>query len=332
MPRLDPYLILLLVAVVLGIWLPVHDQSAMVFDWIVYSAIILLFFLYGARLSPKAVRDGLLHWRLQSLVFLSTYVAFPLVGAALIFASGSFIAPSLLKGVMFLCVLPSTVQSSIAFTSIARGNVAAALTSASVSNLIGVALTPLLVGLLVDAKGQGFSAHSLQNIALQILLPFCLGQLARPWLQAWLTRHARLTSTVDRGSILLVVYAAFSEGTVSGAWSRISLGDLVGITVLACVLLAVMMGLMQFAGRLLGFDRGDRIAALFCGSKKSMASGVPMAGILFTGSDAPLVILPLMVFHQVQLFVCAFLAQSYAAEVESGGSKGERETGVDSLE
>ena len=315
-PKLDPYLVLLTAAVALGIWTPVHDQSAVVFDWVVYAAITLLFFLYGARLSPQAVKDGMLHWRLQSLVFASTYLLFPLVGAVLIFATQTFIASPLLKGVMFLCVLPSTVQSSIAFTSIARGNVAAALTSASVSNLIGVVLTPMMVGLLVDANGNGFSAHSLKNIALQILLPFCLGQVARPWLQDWLLRHARLTSTVDRGSILLVVYAAFSEGTVSGAWSRISLTDLFWVTLLSCVLLAVMMGAVQLGARLLGFNRGDRIAALFCGSKKSMASGVPMAGILFTGSDAPLIILPLMVFHQIQLFVCAFLAQSYAAQPE----------------
>lgn len=317
MPKIDPYLVLLTVAVALGIWLPVHDRSAEVFGWVVYSAITLLFFLYGARLSPKAVRDGLLHWRLQSLVFASTYLLFPLVGAVLIAVTQNHIAPPLLKGIMFLCVLPSTVQSSIAFTSIARGNVAAALTSASVSNLIGVALTPVLVGLLVDSGGNGFSAHSLKNIALQILLPFTLGQIARPWLQSWLLRHARLTSTVDRGSILLVVYAAFSEGTVSGAWSRIAFTDLAWVTLLACILLAIMMALMLGASRALGFNREDRVAALFCGSKKSMASGVPMAGILFTGVDAPLVILPLMVFHQVQLFACAFLAQSYASRDQS---------------
>lgn len=294
--------------------LPVHDQGAVVFGWVVYAAITLLFFLYGARLSPKAVRDGLLHWRLQSLVFLSTYVIFPVLGLLIVYAVQGQVAPALLKGILFLCVLPSTVQSSIAFTSIARGNVAAALTSASVSNLLGVVLTPLLVALLVDPHGNGFSLHSLKNIGLQILLPFALGQLARPRLQSWLTAHPRLTSTVDRGSILLVVYAAFSEGTVSGAWSRISLVDLGWVTLLSCLLLAVMMALVQVASKGLGFSREDRIATLFCGSKKSMASGIPMAGILFTGPTAPLIILPLMVFHQVQLFVCAFMAQAYAQD------------------
>lgn len=318
--KIDPYLILLVGAVALGGFLPVHDESARVFGWIVYAAITLLFFLYGARLSPRAVRDGLLHWRLQTVVFLSTYVIFPLLGGMLIFFTRSLVAPPLLKGIMFLCVLPSTVQSSIAFTSIAGGNVAAALTSASVSNLIGVLLTPLLVGLLVDPNGNGFSLHSLQNIGLQILLPFCLGQLARPRLQGWLTRHARLTSTVDRGSILLVVYAAFSEGTVSGAWSRISFSDLAWVTLLACVLLAFMMTIIQLTSRALGFSQEDRIATLFCGSKKSMASGVPMAGILFSGPSAPLIILPLMVFHQVQLFLCAFMAQAYAARRAPAGA------------
>ncbi|MBN9419478.1 hypothetical protein ABS71_05910 [bacterium SCN 62-11] len=312
--KIDPYLLLLIGAVALGGVLPVHDQSAVVFGGVVYAAITLLFFLYGARISPRAVRDGLLHWRLQSLVFLSTYVLFPLLGLLMVYAAQGHIAPALLKGILFLCVLPSTVQSSIAFTSIARGNVAAALTSASVSNLLGVVLTPLLVALLVDPQGNGFSLHSLQNIGLQILLPFALGQLARPHLQGWLSSHPRLTSTVDRGSILLVVYAAFSEGTVSGAWSRISLGDLAWVSLLSCLLLAVMMALVQMASQALGFSREDRIATLFCGSKKSMASGIPMAGILFSGPTAPLIILPLMVFHQVQLFVCAFMAQAYAKD------------------
>lgn len=312
--KIDPYLVLLMASVALGAVAPVHDESARIFGLFVYAAITLLFFLYGARLSPRAVRDGLLHWRLQSLVFLSTYVLFPLLGLLLVYATRSLIAPPLLTGLLFLCVLPSTVQSSIAFTSIARGNVAAALTSASVSNLIGVVLTPLLVAVLVDPQGSGFSLHSLRNIGLQILLPFALGQLARPRLQAWLLSHPRLTSSVDRGSILMVVYAAFSEGTVSGAWSHISPVDLIWVTLLSCLLLGVVMGLVALASRALGFHREDRIASLFCGSKKSLASGIPMAGILFSGPSAPLVILPLMVFHQIQLFVCAFMAQAYANE------------------
>lgn len=309
---IDPYLLMLLATVAIAAILPARGVGATVASDAVSVAVALLFFLYGARLSPLAVWEGLLHWRLQSLVFASTYVLFPILGLILTKACGAWLTPELALGVMFVCVLPSTVQSSIAFTSIARGNVPAALCSASVSNLFGMVVTPLLVMLLLDSKGSGFSTKAVEDIALQLLLPFVVGQVLRPLIGAFLLRHKAVMSLVDRGSILLVVYAAFSEGMVAGIWSQVTARDLGLIILLDVVLLAFVLFATTFVSRRLGFSKEDEIAIVFCGSKKSMASGIPMANILFPGQALGLIVLPLMLFHQAQLFACATLAQRYA--------------------
>ncbi|MGV6871855.1 bile acid:sodium symporter family protein [Pseudochelatococcus sp. B33] len=313
--RLDPYLVLLLATIGLAAFAPVRGGSAVAFGYVVEAAIALLFFLYGAKLSSRAVVEGLTHWRLQGLVFAATYVLFPVLGLAVAFLARGVVSPDLLTGLIFLSVLPSTVQSSIAFTSIARGNVAAALTSASLSNMSGVFVTPALVALLLGGNGGGIDAASIVDIAMQILLPFILGQFSRPLIGQWLSKHAAVTSRVDRGVIILVVYAAFSEGMVEGIWSRVELYDLFWVGVVCAVLLALVLTLTALAGRLQGFNREDRIAILFCGSKKSLATGIPMAGILFAGQSVALIVLPLMIFHQLQLFACAVIAQRYAAEL-----------------
>ena len=314
---IDGYLLALIGMVILAALFPASGQAAVVMDGVVKAAIALLFFLYGARMSPAAIGAGLLHWRLQGTVFLSTFLLFPLLGLGLVFLMRGSLQPDLLTGMLYLCLLPSTVQSSIAFTSIAGGNVAGALTSASLSNLLGVIVTPLLVALLIGGAGGGIHLQSILDIGLQILAPFAVGQLCRPLLKGWLGRHARLTGLVDRGSILLIVYAAFSEGVVAGVWSQVAPLDLAKVIGLNIALLAIVLALTLFAGRALKFDRPDRIVILFCGSKKSMATGIPMAGILFAGHAVPLIVLPIMLFHQIQLFACTIIAQRYARENEA---------------
>jgi sodium/bile acid cotransporter 7 len=314
---IDGYLLALIGMVILAALLPASGQAAVVMDWVVKAAIALLFFLYGARMSPAAIGAGLLHWRLQGTVFLSTFLLFPLLGLGLVLLMRGSLQPDLLTGMLYLCLLPSTVQSSIAFTSIAGGNVAGALTSASLSNLLGVIVTPLLVALMIGGAGGGIHLQSILDIGLQILVPFAVGQLCRPLLKDWLGRHAKLTGLVDRGSILLIVYAAFSEGVVAGVWSQVAPMDLAKVIGLNIVLLAIVLGLTLMAGRLLKFDKPDRIVILFCGSKKSMATGIPMAGILFAGHAVPLIVLPIMLFHQIQLFACTIIAQRYARENEA---------------
>ena len=292
--------------------LPARGEGTVIANYAVFAAVALLFFLYGAKLSPRDVLNGLLHWRLQSVVFCSTFVLFPIIGLALTTVLRPWLPPNVALGLMFVCVLPSTVQSSIAFTSIARGNVPAALCSASASNLFGMVFTPLLVLLLLSSRGSGFSLKALEDIAEQLLLPFLAGQAVRPFIGAFLARHKRVTSLVDRGSILVVVYAAFSAGMVSGVWSELSSKSLGLVLVLDIVMLAAVLLMTTFCSRLLGFSKEDEITIVFCGSKKTLASGIPMANILFPGQAIGLIVLPLMLFHQIQLFACASLARRYA--------------------
>ena len=309
----DPYLLLLVGTVGLAWIAPAEGPVAGMTDEAVGGAVALLFFLYGARLSPETVWAGVTHWRLQAAVFASTYVLFPLIGLGLYSGLQGRILPDAALGLLYLCLLPSTVQSSIAFTSIARGNVAAAVCSASLSNIAGVFITPALVVLLLPAASGGVSARAVFDIASQLLLPFVAGQALRPWIGGWLSRHPVLTGVVDRGSVLLVVYAAFSAGMAAGIWSKVSVSDLALILALDLFVLGLVIAATTLASRWLGFSVEDEIAVVFCGSKKSMAGGIPMATILFSGHTVSLIVLPLMLFHQAQLFVCATLARRYAS-------------------
>ena len=322
-PGLDPFLMLLIASVALASVVPCRGEGAVIMGWITNAAITLLFFLHGAKLSREAILAGIGHWRLHLLVAASTFVLFPVLGLLIRAVGHGWIDSRnyLLDGILFLCVLPSTVQSSIAFTSIARGNVPAAVCSATLSNVTGIFITPVLVGLTMGAlaKGghSGVDLHSIESIALQLLLPFVLGHLSRPLTTKLLTRHKTVMGWVDRSSILLVVYTAFSAAVVQGLWKRLSLGDIALVLVLDSALLAVALMLTTLAARLCGFSKADEIAIVFCGSKKSLASGVPMAGVLFPPAVVGPLIVPLMLFHQIQLMVCAVMARRYAAGFEA---------------
>jgi solute carrier family 10 (sodium/bile acid cotransporter), member 7 len=319
--RLDPYIMAIMAMVALAAVLPARGIGKDVLDQVVQVAIALLFFIYGARISPQAIWTGITHWRLQGLVFVTTFVVFPIVGFGVTKLAGGYLDSGLATGLMFLCLLPSTVQSSIAFTSIARGNVPAALCCASLSNLAGVVVTPVLATLLLSANSGGMSLDAVGDIALQILLPFVVGQGARPLIGSWLSRQKTLTMLFDRGSILLVVYSAFSAGVVAGIWSKVTPQSLALVIVLDLVILAIVLLFTTATSRLARFTVEDEIAIVFCGSKKSMASGLPMANIIFSASTVGLIVLPLMLFHQMQLMVCAALARRYSQRPEEAAIK-----------
>lgn len=318
-PRLlpDNFTLSLLAVVILASFLPAQGQTAVAFGWITNIAIGLLFFLHGAKLSSSAIISGMTHWRLHLLVFACTFIMFPLLGLALKPILSPLVGTELYLGILFLCALPATVQSAIAFTSLARGNIPAAVCSAATSSLLGIFLTPLLVMLLMGAQVQESSTmDAISKIVVQLLLPFIAGQIARHWIGGWVTRNKAWLKYVDQGSILLVVYSAFSNAVVEGIWQQVPLPQLAGLVVACCVLLALALVITDFAGRRLGFNTADRITILFAGSKKSLATGVPMAQVLFTGGTIGMLILPLMLFHQIQLMVCAVLAQRYADRAE----------------
>jgi solute carrier family 10 (sodium/bile acid cotransporter), member 7 len=308
----DEFTIAMLSTVVLAFLLPCRGVSAGLFEYLTGVAIALLFFLQGARLPRATITAGALHWRLHLVVFAATFLLFPIVGLALRPLSGTLLTPPLYLGLLFLCTLPSTVQASVAFTSIAGGNVAAALCSASTSSILGMLLTPLLAGLALKTSG-GFSWNALRPLAAEMFLPFIAGHLLQPWIGTWVQHRRKALGGVDRGSVLLVVYTVFSGATLSGIWHQLAFGPLITLFVVAGTMLGLMLAITALAARRLGFSREDEIAIMFCGSKKSLVAGIPMANVLFAGQALGLIVLPLMIFHQVQLMACAALARHYAS-------------------
>jgi sodium/bile acid cotransporter 7 len=309
---IDRFLLAIILTVALASFLPARGDAAVVADWATTSAVAFLFFLHGAQLSPQAALAGARHWRLHTVVFLSTYVLFPLIGVTAHALLPNLLPEPLWAGVLLVTILPSTIQASIAFTSVAGGNVPAALCSASVSNLIGIALTPLLAGVVLSSRGVSLSGDTAIDVVSEMLVPFIAGQLMRPWIGAFIKRHARPLKLVDYGSILLIVYSAFSHGVVNGIWHQVDIDQLLVVVVVNAALLGTVMTFLTFISRRLGFSTADEITIVFCGSKKSLASGLPIANVLFAG-HVGLIILPIMLFHQFQLMVCATLAKRYAA-------------------
>jgi sodium/bile acid cotransporter 7 len=316
----DNFTLSLVSVVTIASLFPCSGQTAVVFNWVTNAAIALLFFLHGAKLSREAVLAGITHWRLHLLIFAATFVLFPIIGVVYKPLLSPLVTPDLYTGILFLCALPATVQSAIALTSMARGNMPAAICSASASSLIGIFLTPVLVKLITTTAGDSAASFdAIGKIMLQLLLPFVLGQIARRWIGGWVAKRRSVLKYVDQSSILLVVYTAFSEAVVGGLWSQVSILTLAGLLVACAVVLATALLSTTYVSRALGFSKEDEITIVFCGSKKSLASGIPMAKVLFASHAVGAVVLPLMLFHQMQLMVCAVLARRYARRPEEPG-------------
>lgn len=306
--RVDPFVVALLATAALASALPVTGTAQDMLWWVSKVAVALLFFGYGVRLPTAQVVVSLSHWRLHAAILATTYLVFPLLGLA----AATLLDGGLRTGVLLLAVVPSTIQSSVAFTSIARGNVAAAVVAAATSNLIGVLLTPVLVGVLIGAQAQ-VTGSAVGQIALLLLVPFVAGQALRPALRTWADRHEGTLRRYDRSTILVIVYLAFSEGRTQHAWSGLGAAELGLLAVLLAVMLTMMLGWTMLLAR--SFPAADRAPIVFCGSHKSLAAGLPMAAILFAPADVALVVLPLMLYHQLQLMVCASLASRWSHNI-----------------
>ena len=316
--RPDNFTLALLGTVLLASLLPASGIAAHWLDTGTDIAIAALFFLHGARLPRKALIDGALHWRLHIVILACTFALYPLLGVLARPLASAVLTPELALGLLFLCALPSTVQSSIAFTSMAGGNIAAAVCSASLSSLLGVFLTPWLMTLLAGSSGaMADPLGAIAKIMLLLLAPFVAGHLLRPWIGARVDALKPLLRYTDQSTILLVVYAAFGAAVLEGLWSATPLPALL-LTLAACaVLLAIAMPLVWLIAKRSGFDRADQIAILFCGTKKSLATGVPIAKVLFAGGPLGAIVLPVMLYHQLQLIVCGIVAAKLGRQ---GGS------------
>lgn len=298
--------------VLLATFLPASGVFVAFFNNLTIFAIGLLFFMHGAKLSREAIFAGSNNWRLHLWVMCSTFIIFPVLGLLFQWWHPIDVSPQIYSGFVYLCILPATVQSAIAFTSMAGGNVAAAVCSASASSLLGIFVSPLLVGLLMHVQGTtGDSLQQVWHIMLQLLVPFVAGHLLRPLIGGFVERHRKMIGKTDQTSILLVVYTAFSEAVTQGIWHQVGLGSLLFIVAFSLVLLAFILVINTYMARLMGFSKADEITIVFCGSKKSLANGIPMANILFPVSAIGMMVLPLMIFHQVQLMTCAVLAKRY---------------------
>jgi sodium/bile acid cotransporter 7 len=324
----DTFTWMLLSTVLLATLLPATGRFEDFMHLASNAAIALLFFLHGARLSREAALSGFKQPRLHLLTLACTFVLFPLLGLALQALFPGLLTPELWLGVLFVCTLSSTVQSSIAFTSIARGNVPAAICGATASNLLGIVFTPILVTLLLHRHHDGGGLQQVSGILLQLLLPFVLGNVLRPWIGDWVLRKKGLLAVVDRGGILLAVYAAFSVAVAQGVWHLFPPQQLALLVLVNAILLGGVLTLTTFGSRALGFARADEIMLVFCGSKKSLASGIPMASVLFSSSGVGIVLLPIMVFHQMQLMLCAVLARRYAERQDADAAAAEGKTQV----
>jgi solute carrier family 10 (sodium/bile acid cotransporter), member 7 len=310
----DPLILMLLGTLALATLFPATGSAVPYVDGLANAAIMLLFFLNGVKLPRENLLAAMVHWRLHALILGTTFLLMPLLGFGLSVLWPSLLPQSLWAGVLFLCALPSTVQMSVSFTSIARGNVAASVTSAAASNLLGVVLTPLIIGLLLHVQSDGEASVSLRDgiekVAKQLLLPFIAGHLLRPWLAAWAARHKHLITWSDRLTILLAVYRAFSIAVIGGIWSQYSVTTLLVLAVICAALLSAAMLFSLHAARKAGFPEADARSALYCGSFKSIVTGVPMAGLLFPGSGA--MILPVMIYHQLQAMFSATISRRQA--------------------
>lgn len=314
--QLDGFLLALGAAVTLAALAPTLGARGGVLqlDLLTGAAIGLVFFLHGAALPLQSLASGARAVRVHLLVQGTTYLAFPALGALLLWLAGSWLPGGLALGFFFLCAVSSTISSSVAMTALAGGNVAAALFNATLSGVLGVFLTPLYVGLVADTAGVSLSLPvAVAAVALKVLVPLAAGQLARPLLLAVLTRHARLVGIVDRGSIVLIVYGAFCDSILANLWTRQSLGAVCAVALLSIALFALVGVLLRCAARALRLTRADAIAAFYCGSQKSLANGLAVARALFGASPAlGFIVLPLIIYHQVQLMIGAMIARRQA--------------------
>ncbi|MGL4192916.1 MAG: bile acid:sodium symporter family protein [Vibrio sp.] len=285
-------------------------------DQLTGIGIALVFFLHGLGLSPQAIKAGITNWRLHVYIQIATFVVYPMLWVIFGAAFLAYMPAALAFGFCYLLVLPSTISSSVAMTSVGKGNVPGAIFNASLSSILGVLITPLLIQLFMGFEGVQLDLlNSVMSISKLLLVPMIIGQVMRPYLLGWIERHQAVVNKVDKYVILLIVYNAFCDSVVNGIWREFSVGLLAAAIMLCTVILLAMVHLIQWGARRTKFALPDEVAAVFCGTKKTLAAGIPMAKVIF-GADPSLgmILLPIMLYHPIQIFYCAVLANRYARQ------------------
>ncbi|MGL6260740.1 bile acid:sodium symporter family protein [Vibrio sp. WXL210] len=306
----------MITAVVLAVLIPSVGQSSglLHLDQVTAVGIAVIFFLHGVGLSPEALKAGVTNWRLHVFVQSATFIAYPILWLVFGDVFHALMPAALAFGFCYLFVLPSTISSSVAMTSAAKGNVPGAIFNASLSSVLGVLITPMLIQWFMGMDGVEMDMwDTIVSISSMLLLPMALGQLLRPALLSHFEPHKAIINKIDKWVILLIVFNAFSDSVADGIWQDFALSTLALTLAATSIILVIVVHSMQWIARKAGFNREDEIAAVFCGTKKTLAAGVPMAKVIF-GADPMLgmLLLPIMFYHQIQIFYCAILASRYA--------------------
>lgn len=304
----DRFIIVLLAMVGVAALLPARGAAL---DWLAAISticIVMLFFVHGARLSRSAVIGGFTRLRLHLVIVGFTFLVFPLLGLALTGIAARWIEPSFVPGILFLCALPTTVASSIAMVSMAKGNVAASVIAAALSSMLGVVLTPLMFAALLSTAGAPIDLSGIGKVVLILAVPFAIGHLCRPLAGAWIEAHPALGRSLDRLTILLAIYVALSAAVGGGLLEGFGLDRFLWLLAAMLILLVLVIGTAVLIAQLFRFDYGDGTALLFAAMQKSVISGTPMARILFPGAEAGLIIVPLLVYYVPMMTVSAIMA------------------------
>ncbi len=299
---------LLIAAIVLALLLPVQGAARDLAQWVSNGAVFLLFFLNGLRLPRHDVWQGISNHRLLWPLTLWCFGAMAALGCLVWQAGQGWMPPVLALGFLYLGCLPSTVQSATAYSSLAGGNVASSVVAAALLNILGVFVTAPLFALLAGGGEAAFHADGLVKVFAILLVPFVLGQLLQGWLGDWVKQHRPLVTAMDRTSIAIAVYVAFSGAVGQQFWTRIDVAGWLWLASGTALLLVLAHGGAWLLGGLLKLDRPNRITMLFAGAQKSIAMGAPLATVLFTPAVAGIVLLPILLYHLVQLVIAAPLA------------------------
>jgi sodium/bile acid cotransporter 7 len=308
----DRFILVLSATIVFASFAPLPAKWNDMGQMVAGIAIFFLFFLHGLRLSRADVVRAASDWRLQGLIALFVFGIMPLSGLAASIMAGPYLPAGLVIGIIFAGILPTTVQSAISYCSIAGGNIAASVIASALLNLSAIIVTPLLLILLSGSALEGSGAELGPEFAIKIfsilLLPFSLGQMMQRWLGEWASRRSKMLGIMDKAAIAMAVYIAFGSAVAGGLWQVVDISALLIIIMVATAMLVVAFGGSWLVGTLTGLGLQDRIALMFSGSHKSIATGAPMAALLFPGQEGGMVILPALVYHLLQLIISAPLA------------------------
>ena len=306
--RIDPLVRLVAIAVLLATILPVTGPARGVAQDIANAAVFLLFLFYGLRLSRGEVLAGLGNHRLLVPLTLWVFGAMTLAGWGLWHLAELVLPAALALGFLYLAVLPSTVQSATVYTSLAGGNVASAVVAAALINILGVFVSAPLFSLIAGAKGVAFQGEALVKVLTMLLLPFLIGQVLQTFVRRWVSEHRTLIAFLDRSSIGIAVYVAFSGAVEQGIWVQVDALGWIGVLAGCMAAMAFGYGGAWLLGGALRLPHGDRVTMLFAGGQKSIAMGAPLATVILPAASAGMIILPLVVYHLLQMVAAAPIA------------------------